>query len=299
MSVSPFSAQQFSMPEIPKFHTHVHLKTPVSRWKLKPTAIRCRNRSTGDRIGTENYYELLGVSADSNAHEIKEAYRKLQKKYHPDIAGQKGHEYTLMLNKAYDVLMKEELRKEYDASIGKTRLGFGRNTSRLGYSSWKGPLRPQALFVDENACIGCRECVHHASSTFTMDESLGSARVKVQYGDDDGKIEVSVDSCPVNCIYWVDREDLAALEFIVRPQPKEGYGVFGGGWERPANVFMAAKLYKKQLEQAADYSGRNAQGYSEETSAQAQARAMAAMELEMNKLSGIWSWVKKMCGSLR
>lgn len=55
----------------------------------------------------------------------------------------------------------------------------------------------------------------------------------------------------------MDREDLAALEFIVRPQPKEGYGVFGGGWERPANVFMAAKLYKKQLEQAADYSGRN------------------------------------------
>jgi len=36
-----------------------------------------------------NYYDLLGVSVDSNAHEIKEAYRKLQKKYHPDIFGQK------------------------------------------------------------------------------------------------------------------------------------------------------------------------------------------------------------------
>lgn len=67
---------------------------------------------------------------------------------------------------------------------------------------------------------------------------------------------MSVDSCPVNCIYWVDREDLAVLEFIVRPQPKEGYGVFGGGWERPANVFMAAKLYKKQLEQT-EHNGRN------------------------------------------
>lgn len=74
-----------------------------------------------------------------------------------------------MLNKAYDVLMKEELRKEYDASIGKTRLGFGRNTSALGYSSWKGPLRQEALFVDENACIGnlCRHLLVFMQKTFS------------------------------------------------------------------------------------------------------------------------------------
>lgn len=59
-----------------------------------------------------------------------------------------------MLNEAYKVLMREDLRKDYDAYIGQTRVHFGRNTSGFGYSSWKGPLRPQALFVDENACIG-------------------------------------------------------------------------------------------------------------------------------------------------
>ena len=130
-----------------------------------------------------------------------------------------------MLNEAYRVLAREDLRREYDASIGKMRVGFGGIFSGIGYSSWKGPLRPQALFVDENKCIGwderliicwvwinipptslsfsgissdfsifltgCRECVHHAGNTFVMDDALGCARVKVQYGDDDKKIEVS------------------------------------------------------------------------------------------------------------
>lgn len=44
----------------------------------------------------------------------------------------------------------------------------------------------------------------------------------------------------------MDREELAVLEFLTQPQPKKGYGVFGGGWERPANVFMAAKAFSKQ-----------------------------------------------------
>lgn len=60
-----------------------------------------------------------------------------------------------MLNEAYRVLMKEDLRRQYDASIGQMRVRNGTTTySGLTYSAWKGPLRPQALFVDENACIG-------------------------------------------------------------------------------------------------------------------------------------------------
>jgi DnaJ-domain-containing protein 1 len=60
------------------------------RWRQRSTVIRCDNRRAGGKVRAEknNYYELLGVSVDSNAREIKDAYRKLQKKYHPDIAGQ-------------------------------------------------------------------------------------------------------------------------------------------------------------------------------------------------------------------
>jgi curved DNA-binding protein CbpA len=58
------------------------------------------------------------------------------------------------LNEAYKVLIREDLRKEYDASIGQRRVSFRGNSSTFDGSSWKGPLRPQALFVDETACIG-------------------------------------------------------------------------------------------------------------------------------------------------
>lgn len=241
----------------------------------------------------KNYYKLLGVSVDSTNKEIKEAYRKLQKKYHPDIAGQKGHEHALMLNEAYKVLMREDLRREYDASIGQLRISFGRNIPDLGYSSWNGPLRPQALFVDEHACIGCRECVHNASNTFIMDETLGCARVKVQYGDDDRKIEVSVDSCPVNCIHWVEREELQVLELLSRPQPKEGYGIFGQGWETPKNVFKAAKAFNKQQKQEENIGKASVE---QETPAQAEARASASTKLQMEKFSGIWKWVNEILG---
>ncbi|XP_057492285.1 chaperone protein dnaJ C76, chloroplastic-like [Actinidia eriantha] len=277
-------------------HQFPHI--PTSRcWRQKSTIIRCCVRAE-ERLRTKkkkkNYYELLGVCVDSTNQEIKEAYRKLQKKYHPDIAGKKGHEYTLMLNQAYKVLMREDMRRDYDASIGQLRVSFGPD---LGHSSWKGPFRPQALFVDENACIGCRECVHHASNTFMMDEALGCARVRVQYGDDDTKLEVSVESCPVNCIHWVDREELPVLELLIRPQPKQGHGIFGQGWERPKNVFMAAKAFHKQLKQEATHHQSNAQETVEkETPAQAEARENASMKLKMEKSSGIWKWVHEILG---
>ncbi|OMO59232.1 hypothetical protein CCACVL1_24977 [Corchorus capsularis] len=299
MIASGIPIYQFSVPKSCNIYGNFNSYKLNSRWRQKWTEIRCCKQKVGEKARTKkNYYELLGVSADSNLQEIKEAYRKLQKKYHPDIAGQEGHEYTLMLNEAYEVLIKDDLRRNYDASMGPMRGKFGKTLS--GYSSWKGPLRPHALFVDANACIGCRECVHHASNTFVMDEALGCARVRVQFGDDDQKIDVSVESCPVNCIHWVDREELAVLEFLVQPQLKEGYGVFGGGWERPANVFMAAKTLSKQLKEQAEAESRQRNGrvkVEEETPAQAEARANASMKIQMERFGRMWNNLKPLFGS--
>ncbi|XP_073128485.1 chaperone protein dnaJ C76, chloroplastic-like isoform X2 [Henckelia pumila] len=285
--------RQFSTPNPLQSDCRPYFEKPISR-RGRSVAVRCGRDPLEE---SKNYYELLGVSVDSSPQEIKDAYRRLQKKYHPDIAGEKfqGHENTLILNKAYKVLMSNESRKEYDASAGRTGFGVGRNASG---SVWRGPLRPHALFVDENACIGCRECVHHAGNTFVMDETFGTARVKVQYGDDDGRIEISVESCPVNCIHWVDTENLEVLEYLIQPQPRAGHGIFGQGWDRPANVFVAAKSFNKQQQQQ-QHKNQHRYAHSvdvEETPAQARARERAGRELNLGSFAKFWRWVKKING---
>lgn len=57
-----------------------------------------------------------------------------------------------MLNEAYKVLMREDPMKGHDSQV---RAPFRMHDSTTShYSSWNGPLRPQALFVDEKGCIG-------------------------------------------------------------------------------------------------------------------------------------------------
>ena len=63
-----------------------------------------------------DYYEILGVDKNASIEEIKSEYRKLAKKYHPDLnqgdeeAAEKFKEATA----AYEVLGDEEMRARYD-----------------------------------------------------------------------------------------------------------------------------------------------------------------------------------------
>ena len=67
----------------------------------------------------KNLYDILGVSKDAPKDEIRKAYLKLAKKYHPDkTGGDKAAEERLKeINAAYGVMKNEEKRKEYDATL--------------------------------------------------------------------------------------------------------------------------------------------------------------------------------------
>lgn len=66
-------------------------------------------------MNKRDYYEVLGISKDASKEEIKKAYRKLSKQYHPDInkeadASEKFQE----VKEAYEVLSDEQKRAQYD-----------------------------------------------------------------------------------------------------------------------------------------------------------------------------------------
>lgn len=69
----------------------------------------------------KDYYEILGVARDASKDEIQRAYRKLARKFHPDLNKEAGAEDKFKeINEAYEVLKDPAKREKYD------RIGSGR-----------------------------------------------------------------------------------------------------------------------------------------------------------------------------
>ena len=63
-----------------------------------------------------DYYEVLGVPRSASAEDIRKAYRKLARRYHPDVNrdDKSAEEQFKEINEAYQVLSDQEKRKKYD-----------------------------------------------------------------------------------------------------------------------------------------------------------------------------------------
>ncbi len=102
----------------------------------------------------KDYYKILGVDKNASQNDIKKAYRKLAKKYHPDTnpGDKKSEERFKELNEAYEVLGDTEKRKKYDSfgqgynfqhgyNFDPSQFGFGKNVKYEYHTSTNNDFR--------------------------------------------------------------------------------------------------------------------------------------------------------------
>ena len=84
----------------------------------------------------KDYYETLGIKRDASDAEIKSAYRKLARKYHPDVNKTKEAEEKFKdINEAYEVLGDKQKRQRYD-SLGSNWQGGADYTPPPGFENF-------------------------------------------------------------------------------------------------------------------------------------------------------------------
>src|SRR4029453_16021777 len=82
------------------------------------TAAKCpRGGGNVMAVKFKDYYETIGVSREASEDQIRNAYRKLARKHHPDVnpGAKTAEEKFKEINEAYSVLSDPQKRKQYDS----------------------------------------------------------------------------------------------------------------------------------------------------------------------------------------
>jgi curved DNA-binding protein CbpA len=76
-------------------------------------------------VSEKSLYDILGLSSNASSTEIKAAFRKMAKKFHPDInTSHNAGEFFKLINSAYETLRNEEKKAVYDKIIFNSKQPF-------------------------------------------------------------------------------------------------------------------------------------------------------------------------------
>ena len=166
----------------------------------------------------KDYYQTLGIERTASEEDVRKAYRKLARKYHPDVSKEADAQARMRdINEANDVLRDKEKRAAYDALADRVARGGHPGEGNFqpppgwdeGFEFHRGPGQGPADHADFSEFF---------SSVFGRGEQRAaqSRQTRARGEDHHAAIEISVE----DAIHGVQREiTLRALEMDAQGQP--------------------------------------------------------------------------------
>jgi molecular chaperone DnaJ len=147
---------------------------------------------------TKEYYDILGVNKDASTDDIKKAYRKLARKFHPDLnPGDKAAEKKFKeVNEAYEILSDPKKREEYD-QFGKAAFegaqgfeGFRSQDFGFGFGGGTDDIFSDIFSSFRQEDVSMQGADLETSMDITLEEAFRGATKSITL-----KREVSCSSC--------------------------------------------------------------------------------------------------------
>ncbi len=180
-------------------------------------------------MAAKDYYEILGVSRNATDKEIKQAYRRLARKHHPDVnPGDKAAEARFKeINTAFEVLSAPEKRRKYDQ--------FGEHWQYADqFAGWQGDFSRRSTILDFDDLFGRGDTGGTFDSLFRGFGTRTTSRRPRRGRDIDYPIEVTLEEAYHGSTRVITDMTGHRLEVKIPPGVKDGSRIKVAGKGEPS-----------------------------------------------------------------
>jgi curved DNA-binding protein len=202
-------------------------------------------------VAFQDYYEVLGVSRDATADEIRQAYRKLARTYHPDVNKERDAEDRFkQISEAYDVLRDPDKRERYDRFGSNWRAG----QDVSGASGFEDAFRAGDGFGDARVDFGDSGFSDFFENVFGRRRGAGGGRAgfdgfSMRGNDREAVLELALEEAARGGKRWLSLGDGRSLEVDIPRGVRDGQrirlageGGAGAGGGPPGDLFLRVRL---------------------------------------------------------